>query len=82
MSAGMSDRDRNIDRGYAWAVLFAVFMNHVIVDGIMFSFGIFKIQFTDYFLEGEARTTLVGSISSAICLLSGMQYHVYNKAYH
>lgn len=62
----------DIDKGYAWIVLFAVFMNHVIVDGLLFSFGIFKIEFDEYFQKGSAQTTLVGSISSAVCLITGM----------
>jgi len=61
----------DIDKGYAWWILLSVFMNHVIVDGLMFSFGIFKIEFEDYFQKGAGQTSLVGSILSATALMTG-----------
>jgi MFS family permease len=61
----------NIDHGYAWVVLFAVFVNHVIVDGLMFSYAYFKLEFMEYFGKSDAETTLIGSILNATCLLTG-----------
>ena len=62
---------KDIDKGYAWWILLAVFMNHIIVDGLMFSFGIFKIEFENYFEQGDGMTSLVGSILSATGLMTG-----------
>jgi len=58
------------DGGYGWVIVFAAFMNHIIVDGIAFTFGVFLKDFTDYFEAGSARTALVGSLMSGCYLLT------------
>ena len=59
------------DGGYGWVIVFASFLNHVIVDGIAFTFGVFYVAFLDYFKESSNRTALVGSIMAGCYLLSG-----------
>lgn len=59
------------DGGYGWVIVFASFMNHVIVDGIAFTFGIFYGDFLDYFNSGKGETALVGSLLSGFYLLTG-----------
>lgn len=58
------------DGGYGWVIVFASFMNHVIVDGIAFTFGIFYGDFLDYFNSGKGETALVGSLLSGFYLLT------------
>ena len=38
-TSSMSQQTRAPDGGYGWVVVFAVFMIHVILDGVTFSFG-------------------------------------------
>ena len=59
------------DGGYGWVIVFASFMNHVIVDGFAFTFGVFIDDFTEYFGVGKARTAVVGSLMAGCYLLSG-----------
>lgn len=61
-----------LDGGYGWVIVFASFMNHVIVDGIAFTFGIFYGEFLDYFGGGKGETALVGALLSGFYLLTGM----------
>ena len=37
------------DGGWGWMVVFSSFMIHIIADGIVYSFGIFFVEFVDYF---------------------------------
>jgi MFS family permease len=59
------------DGGYGWVVVFASFMINAIADGITFSFGVFYVEFLDYFGEGKAKTAWIGSLFMAMPLLSG-----------
>ena len=60
-----------LDGGYGWVIVFASFMNHVIVDGFAFTFGVFMDDFTEYFRAGKAKTAMVGSLMAGCYLLSG-----------
>ena len=60
------------DGGYGWVVVFASFMNHVIVDGIAFTFGVFYVEFLEYFKESKGKTSLVGSLLAGCYLLIGL----------
>jgi len=59
------------DGGYGWVIVFAAFMNHVIVDGIAFTFGVFFRSFLEQFEAGKAMTALAGSLMSGCYLLTG-----------
>ena len=59
------------DGGYGWVIVFASFLNHVIVDGISFTFGVFYMEFLEYFKAGKAKTALVGSLLCGTYLLTG-----------
>ena len=59
------------DGGYGWVIVFASFINHVIVDGIAFTFGVFYLEFLDFFGEGKGKTALVGSLLCGCYLMTG-----------
>jgi len=59
------------DGGYGWIVVIASFINHIIVDGIAFTFGVFYEDFLDYFEAGSGKTALVGSLLSGFYLITG-----------
>jgi len=63
------------DGGYGWVIVLASFMNHVIVDGFAFTFGVFMDDFTEYFGAGKAKTAVVGSLMAGCYLLSGTVCH-------
>ena len=62
------------DGGWGWVVVFASFINHVIVDGITFTFGMFYMEFLDYFGASKGKTALVGSLLAGFYLMSGNHY--------
>ena len=59
------------DRGWAWVILLSAFLCNVIFDGIVFSFGIFFIDFIDYFGAGRGQTSWIGSVISGTYALVG-----------
>ncbi len=60
------------DGGWGWLVVLASFINHVVVDGIAFTFGVFFIEFQEHFKSTKAQTALVGSLLAGFYLISGM----------
>ncbi|CAN7984380.1 unnamed protein product, partial [Ixodes hexagonus] len=50
------------DGGWGWVVVLAGFMCHVVVDGIIYSSGVFFDEFLNYFGEGHALTSSIASI--------------------
>ena len=63
------------DGGYGWVIVAASFLCNVIVDGVCYSFGVFFVEFLDYFKESRAKTAWVGSV------LPGT-YQIIGKAGH
>lgn len=59
------------DGGYGWVIVFASFICFVIVDGIIFSFGIFLREFATTFGESKGATAWVASIQTGCYLLAG-----------
>ena len=51
-----------LDGGWGWMVVAASLVCNIIVDGVCFSFGIFYVEFLDYFGESKAKTAWVGSL--------------------
>jgi MFS family permease len=59
------------DGGYGWIIVAASFANHVIVDGITFTFGIFYSEFSDYFGgSSKGQISLVGALLAGCYLLT------------
>lgn len=59
------------DGGWGWMVVLSSFLIHVIADGIVYSFGIFYIEFLDYFKAGKGETAWVGSLVPGVTLCVG-----------
>lgn len=59
------------DGGWGWLVVIASFVNHIIVDGISYTFSVFYLVFLDYFKESTGKTALVGSLLTGFYLLTG-----------
>ncbi|XP_052784040.1 monocarboxylate transporter 12-like [Mya arenaria] len=65
------DRIPPPDGGWGWMVVLASFIIHVIADGIVYSFGIFYIEFLDYYKGGKGETAWVGSLVPGVTLSVG-----------
>ena len=59
------------DGGWGWVILFASFMSSVIVDGVCFAFGIFYLEFLDYFGESKSKTAWIGSVLNGTYMIMG-----------
>ena len=62
------------DKGWAWFVLVAAFLGNVTFDGIVFSFGVFYLEFLDTFKVGRGPTSWIGSVISAVYALIGKKF--------
>ena len=56
---------------WSWVVMFASFFISVTVDGLHLSYGVFQLEFLDYFGSSKAHTSAVGSVQSAVYHLTG-----------
>lgn len=59
------------DGGWGWIVVLASFLVHVIVDGIMYSNGIFYFEFLNFFQNGKGETAWVMSLVPGFMLIIG-----------
>lgn len=59
------------DGGYGWVICIASFLIMILLDGIMFSFGVFFLDLLEYFREGKGKTALVGSTLMGTHLIVG-----------
>lgn len=60
------------DGGWGWVVVFAAFMCAFVIDGVTNSFGVFYVEFLDYFQADKAVTALAGSLVCGCFLTFGM----------
>lgn len=63
------------DGGWGWIVVLASFLVHVIVDGIMYSNGIFYFDFLKFFQSGKGETAWVMSLVPGFMLIIGKCVH-------
>ena len=66
------------DGGWGWMVVFGSFIIHVIADGVAYSFGIFYIEFLEFFGAGRGPTGWIGSLMVGITWGSGLSIFLYN----
>lgn len=59
------------DGGWGWIVVFSSFMIHVIADGVMYTFGIFYVEFLKYFRESKGVTAWIASIMIGVVFTVG-----------
>ncbi|KAI5726349.1 hypothetical protein M8J76_001091 [Diaphorina citri] len=59
------------DGGWGWVVVAASFCCNLVVDGIIYSFGMFLGVISDSFGESKAKVSLVGSLLSGFYLMEG-----------
>ncbi|KAG5682924.1 hypothetical protein PVAND_012242 [Polypedilum vanderplanki] len=59
------------DGGYGWVIVLASFVCNCIVDGIVYSFGIFLDNFSSYFGVGKGTMAWAGSLLSGVYMCVG-----------
>lgn len=59
------------DGGWGWVVVFAAFYCNVVVDGIIYSFGMLIKDMVNTFHETESMITIVGSLLNGFYLIAG-----------
>ena len=59
------------DGGWGWVVTFGAFVVNLIVDGIVYSFGLFFKELYVYFDESKSLTAWIGSALAGCILISG-----------
>ncbi|XP_041373528.1 monocarboxylate transporter 14-like [Gigantopelta aegis] len=59
------------DGGYGWVIVACSLVNNIIVDGIGYSFGVFLLEFVEYFKEPKSKVAFVGSLLCGTYLTAG-----------
>ncbi|XP_033747170.1 monocarboxylate transporter 13-like [Pecten maximus] len=59
------------DGGWGWMVVFSSFIFNMLLDGVIFTYGIFFPEFLRYFGESKGKTQLLHSVLVGTCLVSG-----------
>ncbi|XP_076457911.1 uncharacterized protein LOC143291736 [Babylonia areolata] len=59
------------DGGWGWVIVVASLFCNIIVDGLGYSFGVFLLEFADYFQESKSKVSLVGSLLCGVYLFAG-----------
>ena len=67
----VDENDPQPEGGWGWMVTFGAFVINVIVDGIIYTFGLFFIELYQYYDESRSLTAWIGSVSVGMLLLSG-----------
>nr|XP_002733855.1 PREDICTED: monocarboxylate transporter 12-like [Saccoglossus kowalevskii] len=60
------------DGGYGWVILVSSMAIAFICGGNFYNCGIFLVSFVEHFQQGTAQVSLIGSISSALYVSSGL----------
>ena len=69
-------RNSKPDKGYSWLVLIACFFINVFVAGGFGTFGVFMVEFTEYFDCSKTKVAWLGSAQIATSGFSGKKlYH-------
>ena len=80
-SSSLSSLPTPPDGGWGWVVCMSSFMCNVLVDGFMFSFGVFFVDLLDYFKESKGKTAWAGSILMGMSMFTG-EYLEGNAIYY
>ena len=59
------------DQGYAWVILLSTIMINAMSLGVLMSFSVFPLEFTQTFEVSMAGASLAASLSSGVMCLSG-----------
>lgn len=59
------------DGGWGWVVVLAAFYCNIVVDGIIYSFGMLMNDMVNTFHETESKITIVGSLLNGFYLIAG-----------
>ena len=54
-----------------WLVLACAFCNYVLINGVLFSFGILFVELLDAFKAGKSETAWIGSLQAGVYNLAG-----------
>lgn len=69
------------DGGWGWVVVFAAFYCNVVVDGIIYSFGMLMKDMVVTFDETESKITIVGSLLNGFYLIAGNIFYFTRTQY-
>ncbi|XP_071086236.1 monocarboxylate transporter 14-like [Haliotis cracherodii] len=62
---------KDVDDGWAWAVLVASYMNQFLLSGVCYMGGMFQVVLLEHFQEGVGVTAWVTSVYASLMLVAG-----------
>lgn len=64
------------DGGWGWVVMVVAFLSNFVIDGIMYSFGVFIEALCSEFDKLPGQITLIGSLSGTFYYILGVVFHI------
>ncbi|WAR28860.1 MOT12-like protein [Mya arenaria] len=68
----MTSRTHDIDEGWAWVVLAAVYSGILLVSTVILTAGVLYIELLDYYQDDATKTSIIGSLNSGLLCLLGI----------
>ncbi|XP_023931675.1 monocarboxylate transporter 14-like, partial [Lingula anatina] len=62
----------DVDKGWAWVVMAAGSLSIFLTNGMSYSVGVMYLPMLETFKEGEAITSMVGSVFMGLSMLTGV----------
>ncbi|XP_052783268.1 monocarboxylate transporter 9-like [Mya arenaria] len=76
----MTSRTHDIDDGWAWVVLAAVYSGQLLLSTAMYTAGVLYVEMLDYYQDDATKTSIIGSLNSGLlCLLGPLVSICINK---
>lgn len=69
----------DVDTGWAWLVLVAVYTGRIILSTSLFMSGIFYVALLEYYHSDVTKTSIIGSLNSGLLCLCGMYLCITNR---
>lgn len=69
----MAGTGNDVDRGWAWPVLIAVYSGILILSTSLYTAGVLYVALLDYFHEDAAKTAVIGALNSGFLCLMGKE---------
>ena len=60
------------DRGWAWMVLLGCFLNRMLCDGVLSSFGVFIVAWTEEFPGSKTKLSWITGLVVGLAHITGM----------
>ena len=70
----MATTYHDVDRGWAWLVLCAVYFGILLLSTSLYTAGVMYVALLDYYNEDAAKTSIIGALNQGFLCLMGKSF--------